>query len=92
MNPDLSQLHAYPFEKLAQLKANCSPPDNLAHIPLSIGEPKHPAPDFVLESLAENLSGISSYPVTKGLLSLRETIASWLATRLKIKPDRKSVV
>ncbi len=87
MNPDLALLHAYPFEKLAQLKANCSPPDALTHIPLSIGEPKHPAPEFVLQTVAENLHGISTYPLTKGEESLRETIASWLTTRFNLKPN-----
>ena len=87
MNPDLSPLHAYPFEKLASLKANCTPPDDLEHISLSIGEPKHPAPGFVLQELTANLASLSSYPVTKGMESLRETIASWLTRRFKLSDD-----
>lgn len=84
MNPDLSLLHAYPFEKLAKLKADCSPPTALDHIPLSIGEPKHPAPNFVLQALSANLVSLSNYPVTKGMDSLRETIADWLMQRFKL--------
>lgn len=85
MNPDLSRLHAYPFEKLALLKADCAPPTDREHIPLSIGEPKHPAPDFVLQELTAKLASISSYPVTKGMQSLRESIAGWLTRRFKLK-------
>ncbi|MGD8784376.1 MAG: succinyldiaminopimelate transaminase [Thioalkalispiraceae bacterium] len=87
MNPDLSRLHAYPFEKLARLKADCFPPADLEHIPLSIGEPKHPAPDFVLQALRKNLASLSSYPMTKGMDHLRETIAAWLSQRFKLKND-----
>lgn len=87
MNIDLSRLHAYPFEKLASLKSGCSPPVEQEHIPLSIGEPKHPAPDFVLQALTTNLGGISSYPLTKGMASLRETISYWLINRFKLESN-----
>jgi len=85
MNPDLSRLHAYPFEKLAQLKEDCSPPTDRDHISLSIGEPKHPAPDFVLQELVAKLASISGYPVTKGMQDLRESIVNWLTRRFKLK-------
>ncbi|VAW98748.1 N-succinyl-L,L-diaminopimelate aminotransferase, type 2 [hydrothermal vent metagenome] len=85
MNPNLSHLHRYPFEKLAQLKTGCQPTDNLDHISLSIGEPKHPAPDFALQAMINNLSGVSTYPLTKGTRSLREAIARWLIQRFNLK-------
>jgi N-succinyldiaminopimelate aminotransferase len=47
MNPYLSRLHPYPFEKLAQLKRGITPPADKAHIALSIGEPKHATPAFI---------------------------------------------
>ncbi|MCP1366970.1 succinyldiaminopimelate transaminase, partial [Halomonas sp. BBD48] len=50
MNPELAALKPYPFEKLAALKAGVTPPP-LAHIPLSIGEPRHAPPEAVLEAL-----------------------------------------
>lgn len=83
MNPFLQKLQPYPFEKLAALKSSCTPPD-LPHIALSIGEPKHPAPAFVLEALCANLDGISQYPLTRGLPELRGTIARWLEQRFKL--------
>ena len=61
MNPDLNKLHSYPFEKLAELKAGTTPPAELAHIALSIGEPKHPTPGFITQAVIENLSGLSHY-------------------------------
>ena len=84
MNPNLTRLHSYPFEKLAQLTAECSPPENLEHISMSIGEPKHRAPDFVLQAITDNLAGLSSYPLTKGHAGLRQSISEWICSRYKI--------
>ena len=84
MNPYLAQLHPYPFEKLAALKEGVTPPANLAHIALSIGEPKHPTPHFIQEALIKHLHGLSQYPTTKGLPELRAAIAGWLGQRFNI--------
>ena len=66
MNPDLSRLLPYPFERLAALKATVTPPSGLEHIDLSIGEPKHPPPPFVLEVLQRERAGFGNYPTTAG--------------------------
>lgn len=84
MNPDLQQLHPYPFEKLAALKAAVSAPEQLKDIFLSIGEPKHQPPQFVLDTLVSNLSKLSNYPTTKGLPELRQAIADWASKRFKL--------
>ncbi len=84
MNPDLNLLHPYPFEKLAALKAAVSAPMHLTDIMLSIGEPKHEPPAFVLETLVKNLAKLSHYPTTKGLPELRESIATWATKRFKL--------
>lgn len=85
MNPDLQQLKPYPFERLAQLKAGAVPPNTLAHIAMSIGEPKHPAPSFVLDALIANLDGLGIYPAARGLPELRQSIAAWCTRRFKLK-------
>ena len=84
MNPDLSQLHPYPFEKLAALKAGLTPPIELTHIALSIGEPKHPTPGFITNAVIENLNGLSHYPTTAGTIELRRAIADWLDKRFQL--------
>jgi len=83
MNPDLKKLQPYPFEKLNALKAGCQPAVE-GHIALSIGEPKHEAPTFVLDAIRNNLHQISSYPSTKGTLALRTAITGWLSRRFKL--------
>lgn len=85
MNPELTRLHAYPFERLAQLFKGLKPPVDLAPIVLSIGEPKHAAPDFVKKALIENLDRLASYPSSKGLPELRQSIASWLQRRFALQ-------
>jgi N-succinyldiaminopimelate aminotransferase len=87
MNTELQLLHPYPFEKLAELKKGIIPPAHLAHISLSIGEPKHSPPAFVLQTLTEQLSGLSQYPITKGLPELREAMAHWAQRRFSLTPN-----
>lgn len=81
MNPDLQRLQPYPFERLRKLFAGVTPPAQLAPINLSIGEPKHPTPPFILDALARALPGIASYPLTAGQPELREAIAAWSRRR-----------
>ena len=81
MNPHLAQLHAYPFERLAQLKAPVTPPAALEHISMSIGEPRHAPPEFVVEALRRHGGQLDSYPVTQGLPELRRACAAWLTRR-----------
>ncbi|MFV2032272.1 MAG: succinyldiaminopimelate transaminase [Gammaproteobacteria bacterium] len=86
MNKDLTHLHPYPFEKLSALKQGLTPPAQLGHIALSIGEPQHPAPHFVIESLIAHMHQLSNYPSTKGKQELREAIAGWLCRRFQVAP------
>lgn len=85
MNPDLNRLHSYPFEKLAALKAAVTAPAHLNEIMLSIGEPKHEPPAFVLETLVKNLTKLSNYPTTKGIPELRTAITDWASQRFSLK-------
>lgn len=84
MNPDLVRLQSYPFEKLAALKGGIQPPAGLGPIALSIGEPKHPTPDFIVETLIAHLHLLSAYPSTRGLPALRQAIANWLTRRFRL--------
>jgi N-succinyldiaminopimelate aminotransferase len=81
MNPNLDRLQPYPFQKLTALLQDITPRSDLRPINLSIGEPKHPTPEFIKRALSENLEGLSSYPPTSGGLALREAIAQWLVRR-----------
>jgi N-succinyldiaminopimelate aminotransferase len=84
LNLDLDRLQPYPFERLRQLFAGITPAADLAPINLSIGEPKHPTPPFILEAYAKALPGIASYPLTAGVPQLREAIAAWAMQRYQL--------
>ena len=81
MNPRLSLLKPYPFEKLRVLMASLTPPRDLRAINLSVGEPQHPTPALVKDALAAAMGGLARYPQTKGLPELREAMAAWIARR-----------
>jgi len=81
VNPNLAKLQPYPFEKLRALYAGVTPDPAFSPINLSIGEPKHPTPEFIKRALTENLAGLASYPPTLGSIELREAIAAWLERR-----------
>lgn len=87
MNPLLEKLQPYPFEKLTKLLGEVTPNPDLAPIKLSIGEPKHPAPQFVLDELTDNIKQVEIYPTTKGIPELRKAIANWATQRFLLSPD-----
>lgn len=61
-----------------------------APILMSIGEPRHPAPDWVAEALLAEMDGFARYPVNEGSPALLEAIAGWIARRYgaAIPPER----
>ena len=81
MNPHLQDLHPYPFEKLRGLFEGIVPPAGYSAIRLSIGEPQHATPEFIKQSLIDNLGGLANYPTTQGSDALRQSIAGWLERR-----------
>ena len=82
MNPLLSRLQPYPFERLRKLFDDVTPNPAVRPISLGIGEPKHAAPDFLKQALASALdTGLSSYPATGGTPALREACAAWVQRR-----------
>ena len=84
MNPNLTKLQAYPFEKLRLLFNRIEPNPRYAPINLGIGEPKHPTPAFIREALVQNLDGLASYPATAGTPALRDAIAAWAQRRYSL--------
>ncbi len=86
MNPGLSRLQPYPFERLGALLGGVVPPAGLKPIRLSIGEPQHSTPELIRRALVENLDGLSVYPATGGSPELRAALAAWFTRRYHL-PD-----
>lgn len=83
MNPYLSSLQPYPFEKLRALFSGVEPAAKPA-IRLSIGEPQHDTPRFIMDRLAESLGGLAVYPTTAGQDVLRQTLVDWIKRRYQL--------
>ena len=87
MNPLLSRLQPYPFERLKQLFAGVTPNPEFPAISLGIGEPKHATPAFIKEALSNSLGALAAYPATAGDLKLRTAFTDWLQTRYSLALD-----
>jgi N-succinyldiaminopimelate aminotransferase len=92
VNPHLAKLQPYPFEKLRALFAGVTPNPELAEIKLSIGEPQHATPQFIMDALSGNLKGLANYPTTQGTPALRQAIAAWCGRRYGLALDPESEI
>ena len=87
MNPLLSRLQPYPFERLRQLHAGVTPNPDYRPISLGIGEPRHATPQLIKDALTGSLAGLSSYPGTLGEPALRQAMSDWLVRRYGLRLD-----
>jgi N-succinyldiaminopimelate aminotransferase len=87
MNPLLSRLQPYPFERLRELTRDITPSPAHRAISLGLGEPKHPTPPFIRQALTDALDGLANYPATAGEPALREAAAAWLQRRYGVQVD-----
>ena len=92
MNPLLSSLQPYPFERLKQLFSTVTPNPAYAPISLGIGEPRHATPQLVLDALAKATAQLAAYPATAGLPALRESCVNWMQRRYGLKLDAATQV
>ncbi|MDD5478785.1 succinyldiaminopimelate transaminase [Rhodoferax sp.] len=94
MNPLLSLLKPYPFERLRQLFADLTPNPAYTPISLGLGEPRHATPALIQQAMVKAIerrpSGLASYPATAGEPALREAFASWLQRRYGLSLDPTS--
>lgn len=77
-----SNLPAYAFPRLRALLDSHAPGGEVVN--MTIGEPKHPFPDWVPEVLAANVGGFSSYPPNDGTPELLQNISDWIARRYDV--------
>ena len=87
MNPLLSKLQPYPFERLRLLHGGVTPNPAYQPISLGIGEPRHATPQLIKDALTGSLAGLASYPGTLGEPKLRQTISDWLKRRYNLAVD-----
>lgn len=96
MNPRTNRLERYPFERLRDLLACTTPSKDREPIALSIGEPRHAPPQFIVDALESSSHLLGSYPPATGTALLRETISDAMSRRYGLSsgfvdPDRQIV-
>ena len=85
MNPLLSSLQPYPFERLRLLHADVTPNPAYKPISLGIGEPRHATPQLIKDALSASFNSLASYPGTLGEPKLRLAMSQWLARRYAVE-------
>lgn len=71
-----------PFVRLTELLGDAKPGKPL--INLSVGEPRHPIPDFVAPVMQANNKLFGKYPMSRGTDRFRAAAAAWLGRRYKL--------
>jgi len=74
-----------PFPRLNALIEGIQP--GKAPIVMSLGEPQHPFPDFVMETIAAHAKEFGKYPPISGTPDFRASVAAWLGRRYGLGPD-----
>ncbi|MGB0498103.1 MAG: aminotransferase class I/II-fold pyridoxal phosphate-dependent enzyme, partial [Rubricella sp.] len=80
-----SALPDYAFPRLRALLDQHAPGGE--PLAMSIGEPRHPFPGFVTETLARHAGLYARYPPNEGAPELRDAIAGWLSRRYGVDMD-----
>ncbi len=74
-----------PFPRLNELIEGLSP--GKPPIVMSLGEPQHPFPAFVSETIATHAKEFGKYPPIAGTPDFRTAVATWLGRRYGLGPD-----
>mgnify|MGYP003667087481 CR=1 FL=1 len=84
-----SNLPEYAFPRLRALLDHHEPGGDVVH--MTIGEPKHPFPDWVPEVLSASAAEFAKYPPNEGSPELRGAISDWIARRygVRVDPERQ---
>jgi len=85
-----SNLPEYAFPRLRKLLDSHAPGGE--PIAMTIGEPRHPMPEFVGRILAENLNGFTIYPPNDGAPELLAAISGWISRRYGVSVDENRLM
>src|SRR5918994_3617032 len=86
LNPRLEGLSDYAFRRLATLLEPIRPRVNRDPVDLSIGQPMHPVPGLLAETLQANAHLWNLYPPVTGTPAFRKAVTGWLTRRYEL-PD-----
>lgn len=85
-----SALPDYAFPRLRRLLAGTEAGGPV--LSMSIGEPKHPLPSIIAETIAAHAHEFSRYPPNEGTPELRAAIGDWLLRRYGVRRDPETAI
>ena len=85
-----SNLPDYAFPRLRKLLDAHAPGGPALH--MTIGEPRHPMPDFVAPIMAANIQGFNSYPPNDGTPELLTAISRWIERRYAARVSESRIM
>ncbi len=86
LNPVLESLGTYPIATLRE-RVVARQRAGLPVIDFSIGDPREPTPEFIVEALVRSVPEISQYPTAVGRDDLRAAIAGYIERRFGVVVD-----
>jgi aspartate/methionine/tyrosine aminotransferase len=78
-------LPLYAFSRLRELLDGVKPAGQ--EISMTIGEPRHPFPEWVTDIIVKNSAGFNDYPANEGIPELKEEIMEWVQRRYSVTLD-----
>ena len=78
-------LPLYAFSRLRELLDGVQPVSK--EISMTIGEPRHPFPEWVTDIIVKNSSGFNDYPANEGIPELKKEIVEWIQRRYSVCLD-----
>jgi aspartate/methionine/tyrosine aminotransferase len=85
-----SNLPAYAFPRLRGLLDAHAPGGEVVH--MTIGEPRHDFPRWIVDVISEHADGFGQYPVNEGMPALLQAASDWVARRYGVTLDPGSRV
>jgi aspartate/methionine/tyrosine aminotransferase len=86
LNPVLESLGTYPIAAIRERAAERERL-GLPVIDFSIGDPKEPTPEFIVDALVASVPEVSQYPTAAGLSGTRDAIAGYVHRRFGVQVD-----
>jgi succinyldiaminopimelate transaminase len=86
-NTSLDKLTDYPFDRLRALLKGVNGPIKQLPIIMSLGEPQHPPPDLLAETVSKNADQWAKYPPVAGTPEMLNAIKAWLIDRYELNAE-----
>ena len=78
-------LPLYAFSRLRELLDGVKP--GCPEISMTIGEPRHPFPEWITDIIIKNSTGFNDYPANEGITELKNGIIEWIQRRYSVSLD-----